>query len=744
MPKEIPSSKLLYLAISTISGGAFLFQIILSAILGFLFFNDFRVVGVAFGYLGFGLGGIGAFWITGKKVSHIKRSFLIGSFFLIILGVMPFILIKNTTSFGGTLPLNTVQYTYLFLTLAVSVVYFIASGYIVSSLYTFNRKRPFHLYFFDLLGAGISCVMGLLVVDKFGIFSAIPAIFLVNSIGFISIYLYFQKRPNPKWTIFAAAGVAAGLFILSRVPFQLICNIPGRTFEVSRSNSFSLVQLEKPETGNTFTKFTIVYNCRSRTVGYITKNIEAVRKDIDGFQNIPFLIGSLKNVLILGSGAGMDVDGALLAGAGHVQAVEINPLIIELTNSFPKNLGHSSYQEKGVSLATGDARSFVNQTKSTYDLLLIAYNKGNFGKPLASPDIPHQIYTKEALSSYIKVLNPQGILTILDNQPLTRVLLKTLISASTSLGENPNDHIAVLSAGEPQGMEIIVYKKSLISPQNKEKLRNLASNYNARYQEAPATALIPEATKALTDDRPFFLRTNPVLLDLPIKYKTSNPDDIVNGPSAQFLSRLGYLFLLAVAILIICVTVFLHNKKRGTLFGFPLYCIGSSLGLAALEYTFLQKGNQLTSNPTQAHALILSSFLIGAALGSIGLAGFSRKHFVKLGLTLISLMGVTLFGFFRFTSQLILLPSFTRTLILIVTILPLSYLAGAFFPYILRSAGKQDRTMIPWIWGIDTIAFVASSLLLQYSFFKLGINTTLIFGPIGYSLAVIASKYLKS
>ena len=74
-------------------------------------------------------------------------------------------------------------------------------------------------------------------------------------------------------------------------------------------------------------------------------------------------------VLVVGAGSGTDVAMALANGAGHVDAVEIDPAIQKLgIDSHPNH----PYQDPRVTRYTNDGRAFLRSTDKKYDLVIFA------------------------------------------------------------------------------------------------------------------------------------------------------------------------------------------------------------------------------------------------------------------------------------------------------------------------------------------------------------------------------------
>ncbi|MGA2091358.1 MAG: hypothetical protein ABSH12_07885, partial [Endomicrobiales bacterium] len=97
-------------------------------------------------------------------------------------------------------------------------------------------------------------------------------------------------------------------------------------------------------------------------------------------------------VLIIGAGSGNDVASALHYGAGHIDAVEIDPVIAELGRKY-----HSlaPYQNGAVTVTIDDGRSFMTHTKQKYDLIIFALTDSLIKtSPLAQLRLENYLFTK--------------------------------------------------------------------------------------------------------------------------------------------------------------------------------------------------------------------------------------------------------------------------------------------------------------------------------------------------------------
>src|SRR5262249_61795586 len=77
------------------------------------------------------------------------------------------------------------------------------------------------------------------------------------------------------------------------------------------------------------------------------------------------------NVAIIGPGGGYDVATALVFGANHITAVEINPIIardVMLSEPF-KSYNGGIYLHPKVNLVVDEGRSFIRRSEDRYDVL---------------------------------------------------------------------------------------------------------------------------------------------------------------------------------------------------------------------------------------------------------------------------------------------------------------------------------------------------------------------------------------
>ena len=113
------------------------------------------------------------------------------------------------------------------------------------------------------------------------------------------------------------------------------------------------------------------------------------------------------DVLIIGAGSGNDVAAALTQGAGHVDAVEIDPAINELGRLHHPN---RPYSDPRARVHLGDGRGFIRQASSRYDLISYAVvDSLALHSSYSSVRLESFLFTEQAFRDIKDKLKPDGV-----------------------------------------------------------------------------------------------------------------------------------------------------------------------------------------------------------------------------------------------------------------------------------------------------------------------------------------------
>jgi spermidine synthase len=117
-----------------------------------------------------------------------------------------------------------------------------------------------------------------------------------------------------------------------------------------------------------------------------------------------------RNVLVIGAGNGNDVAAALAAGARHIDAVEIDPVIQDLGAQYhPLH----PYDDPRVTRITNDGRAFLEQTSNAYDLIIFALPDSlTLVNGQSAVRLESFLFTLQAMQAAKDHLTPDGVFSM--------------------------------------------------------------------------------------------------------------------------------------------------------------------------------------------------------------------------------------------------------------------------------------------------------------------------------------------
>ena len=501
----------------------------------------------------------------------------------------------------------------------------------------------------------------------------------------------------------------------------------------------------------------------------------------------PYHLRDHPRVLVLGAGAGADVLQALYHEAAAVDAVELNPQLVDLVEHQFAAFSGKPYSVPAVRVHIAEARRFIASSAEQYDLIAVAL-LDPFGAAAAGLHALSEsyLYTVEALDGYLERLAPDGLLAITRWVTLPpRDMLKLVATAADALQRDgvaqPGRQIALIRGwrtatllvrnGAFTDREIAALKafcraRSFDVDYYPGIRPDEANHYNVLdrswYHDGAVALLGPARDTFLdqykfdvgpaTDNRPFFFhffkwRTLPELLAL--KERGGLP-----------LLEWGYPVLIATliqavvagALLILLPLLFTGGPATGSAVGLTrarvaVYFLALGCGFMFIEIAFIQKFILFLGHPLHAIAVVLFAFLIFAGLGS-GYAGrqqpvIAPAHTVirpVLAIGLLALLYIAVLP--RAFAYLMPQSDAIRIALSVGLIAPLAFAMGMPFPRGVARLAERAPALIPWAWGANACASVVAAILATVLAIHVGFDAVVALAVATYTLAAAAGQRL--
>jgi SAM-dependent methyltransferase len=142
---------------------------------------------------------------------------------------------------------------------------------------------------------------------------------------------------------------------------------------------------------------------------------------------------------VLGAGSGTDVAAALLHGARHVDAVEIDPTIQRLGRQYHPN---HPYSDSRVTLVNDDARHFLATTNKKYDLVVFALiDSLTLQSSFSGVRLESYMFTEESFRAVRERLAPDGLLVIYNYFREKWLVDRLANTAAAAFGAEPRVHV---------------------------------------------------------------------------------------------------------------------------------------------------------------------------------------------------------------------------------------------------------------------------------------------------------------
>jgi SAM-dependent methyltransferase len=670
-------------------------------------------------------------------------------------------------------PFDRWQILYLFLFYLVFSFPFFFSGLVISSALTHWNAMAGKLYFFDLAGASLGC---LLALGVFGILGGPGALLFACLLGGLASVLFgIMKDPRTVfpwvWTGFLVLLLfwQPSWMDLRLSPYKSLSvalRFPGARLLETHWNAFSRVDVLESPAARTAPGLSLEYlNPLPEQLGLAVDGdqlnaITRLRGEPAGageLKFLDFLPSSFpyrnlppQRVLILEPRGGLEVLNALYHGAGEVIAAETNPMIVELMKTPYREFSGGIYDRPEVRAVVEDGRSYLRRSSASFDLIVLPLTE-SLGASATGFSGLREDYrlTTEAFQEYWRALQPGGFLSLhlyLLPPPRGELRLASTVRRALELeGKHPADH---LMAFRTWGTFSLLVKKDSVGAREIENLKDFCRQMRFDlvyypgisrgevnlYNRFPRpiyfeglqgllregemySSRYPFDLSPATDDRPFFHSF--------FRWKYWQEIYRLAGGKWQILLEGGFLvpvvFFLALllSVLFIILPVFFKKKEEGGIAGkFPFawlaYFSALGFGFMFVEISLIQKFILFLGHPIYSVSMVIFSLLVSAGLGSRfspRLDARSSRELKLLLLFLSVLLFASAFLYPRILSFFQGSPALLRWFLTFALIGTLGFFLGMPFPMGIRRAASRGQVFVSWGWCANGCASVLGAIL---------------------------------
>jgi hypothetical protein len=475
------------------------------------------------------------------------------------------------------------------------------------------------------------------------------------------------------------------------------------------------------------------------------------------------------DALVIGAGGGLDVLGALYYGAGHVNAVELNPLIVDAVKGRFSDYSGNLYQHEKVTAVASEGRHFVDRDRSLYDRIILT-GVDTFAATAAGAYAlsENYIYTREAFQAYLARLEPGGMLMMTRWFYMPPRQTLRLISAAREalVLEGVEDPDTCFFLARARLRSLILIKKEPFSTEETTRLFEGCADREAQLIHARGYRGLPEVDRFFTEkgraemfaDYPY--RVDAPTDDCPFLFEHTRWSRLFAAEQDWFMGNLGGLEVLFLTFLALIVFLALGmagligidrllfcrraeaapestalSRSGRILLALAFLVIG--LGYLAAEAVMLPKLVLPLGHPVYAMSLVLVSLLVFSGLGSIcsrrlpATGSWAAASCAAAAASLPLLFQ----GVFGLISDTLLHASMALKMALLWALMAVpGFLMGIPFPLAIRVFGNRDEALVPraFLWngvGSALAAPLATGLAIT-----VGFDRTLWIAAIGYVL----------
>lgn len=479
--------------------------------------------------------------------------------------------------------------------------------------------------------------------------------------------------------------------------------------------------------------------------------------------------------LVIGAGGGIDVQAALAAGASHVTAVEINPLIVDAVRGRFAEFCGGLYDDPRVEVIVAEGRDYLERAAvgavegatrgagRRWDRIVLsgvdtfaATEAGAFALS------ENHLYTVEGVAAALRCLTPDGVLAYtrwwFEPPRQTIRLVLTVAQVLRAQGESaPGPHVFV-GVADRNSLLLVGRRRftdaELETLQAAAQRRGMAPVYA---QNAPSHPLFVQAlalpdTSALIAGYPY--RIDPATDDSPFFFEYGRLSGLFATEGDWIRDRLGgqeVLLASLVVLLLLCVPLLLLAR------GGPGATAASGLsrreraglvllgaGYLLVEIPVMQRLALVLGHPVLAVAVVLVALLLLSGLGARWSDRVAPRRLPLVAALVAAAVVAALVlanDAFVTTATMAGAGRAARTAAAVALLAAPGVLMGLPFPLALRRlaerGGDDGATVVPAAFAWNGAASVLASPLAVLLAMQIGFRATLLVAAACYAAAAL-------
>jgi spermidine synthase len=773
-------------AVALVSASLLMTELALTRIFSVVMYYHFAFLAISIALFGLSASGVFAY-VARRRLDRYRTSALLAIQSLVYATssvAALFVLVRLRVGLNYS-PANLA----LMLTIyGVAALPFLTGGLIIALAVVRFGARINTVYAADLAGAALGCVMLIPLLDTVGA----PGVVLTTVAMSVASALLVVDAPRRRATA-AAAALIVGLPLVGQLSGAFTFDVVetkghrGDTVLFSKWNSFSRVGV-----------YDRVFGDWALSRVYAGARPDTKYMDIDSAASTPILNLSADRsnaqylryeltaiayqleqpgfrALVIGPGGGRDLASALIFGAGHIDAVEINPLIANdvMRGRFLEFSGRI-YADPRVSVTIDDGRSFIRRSSARYEVIQASLVDTWAATAAGAYTLTENtLYTVEAFDDYLDHLSDSGVLTITRWVGDGLRLVSLAQAACERRGWSARERIAIVRQDR---VATFLLKRTPFTDSETATLRGAADHlrFDVLYTPTAAgdfeTPPVPvddlvDGTRTgdylrliaafdrhqffdnyrqdvtpTTDDRPFFFHTT----------KLRDQVGVAFGRSMLFgngLSALLTLMGISLALVVIFVIGPLLVSDRGQprpsgWLAWLAYFGALGAGFMLIEVSVLQRFVLLLGHPVYSLTVTLFSLLIGTAIGSAWSRHLEDRTLRRSGIVASLIVALLGLGIIAVVTPLLTwaIPFSrpARMAVAVAVLLPMGVALGVPMPTGVRLLRPRAPHMVAWAWGINGALSVLGATAAIFIAMNWGFRATLAAASVSYLLGLAA------